>query len=59
MGVRDQIKLKYKLKNNKNPTSTKLEKKEFIFENNISKKVEDNDLELQKKFGEIIVKIIL
>ena len=60
MGVRDQIKLKYKLKNNKNPTSTKLEKKEFIFENNISKKVEDNDLELQKKFDEnIIVKIIL
>ena len=58
--MRDQIKLKYKLKNNKNPTSTKLEKKEFIFENNISKKVEDNDLELQKKFDEnIIVKIIL
>ena len=57
--MRDQIKLKYKLKNNKNPTSTKLEKKEFFFENNISKKVEDNDLELQKKFDEIIVKNIL
>ena len=59
MGVRDQIKLKYKLKNNKNPTSIKLEKQEFIFENNISKKVEETDLELQKKFDEIIVKIIL
>ena len=59
MGVRDQIKLKYKLKNNKNPTSIKLEKQEFIFENNISKKVEENNLELQKKFDEIIVKIIL
>ena len=57
--MRDQIKLKYKLKNNKNPTSTKLEKKEFFFENNISKKVEDNGLELQKKFDEIIVKNIL
>ena len=57
--MRDQIKLKYKLKNNKNPTSIKLEKQEFIFENNISKKVEENNLELQKKFDEIIVKIIL
>ena len=57
--MRDQIKLKYKLKNNKNPTSIKLGKQEFIFENNISKKVEENNLELQKKFDEIIVKIIL
>jgi len=57
--VRDQIKLKYRLKNNKNPTSPKLDKKEFIYENNISKKVEETDLELQKKFDDIIVKIIL
>ncbi len=57
--MRDQIKLKYRLKNNKNPTSPKLDKKEFIHENNISKKVEETDLELQKKFDDIIVKIIL
>ena len=58
MAVRDQIKLKYRPKI-KNLPSLKLEKKEFFYENNISKKVEDNGLELQKKFDEIIVKIIL
>ena len=57
--MRDQLKLKYRLKNNKNPTSPKFDKKEFIYENNISKKVEEHDLELKKKFDDIIVKIIL
>ena len=58
MEVRDQIKLKNRLKN-KNVPSLKLEKQEFFYENNISKKVEETDLELQKKFDELIVKIIL
>ena len=58
MEVRDQIKLKNRIKN-KNLPSLKLEKKEFFYENNISKKVEENNLELQTKFDEIIVKIIL
>ena len=58
MGVRDQIKLKYWPKI-KNLQSLKLEKKEFLYENNISKKVEETDFELQKKFDDLIVKIIL
>jgi len=59
MGVRDQIKLKYKPKNDKKKASIDLNKQEFIYENNISKKVEEKDIELQKKFDEIIVKNIL
>ena len=59
MGVRDQIKLKYKLKTIKKLSFAKLEKQEFIYENNISKIVEETDLELKKKFDYIIVKIIL
>ena len=57
--MRDQIKLKYRPKNNKDLTSIKLEKQEFIYENNISKKVDETNIELQKKFDEIIVKNIL
>ena len=57
--MRDQIKLKYRPKNYKNKTSAKLKKQEFIYENTISKRVEETDVEFQKKFDEIIVKNIL
>jgi len=57
--MRDQIKLKYRPKNSKNRTSSNLKKPEFLYENTITKKVEETDIELQKKFDEIIVKNIL
>jgi hypothetical protein len=59
MGVRDQIKLKYRPNNSKNRTSANLKKPEFLYENTITKKVEETDIELQKRFDEIIVKNIL
>ncbi len=57
--MRDQIKLKYRPKVSNNRTSSNLKKTEFIYENTITKKVEETDIELQKKFDEIIVKNIL
>ena len=57
--MRDQIKLKYRPNNSKNRTSANLKKPEFLYENTITKKVEETDIELQKRFDEIIVKIIL
>jgi hypothetical protein len=59
MKMRDQIKLKYRPKNSKNKACVNLKKPEFIYENTITKKVEETDIELQKKFDEIIVKNIL
>jgi len=59
MKMRDQIKLKYRPKVSNNITSLNLKKTEFIYENTITKKVEETDIELQKKFDEIIVKNIL
>ena len=57
--MRDQIKLKYRPKNSKNKVCSNLKKPEFIYENTITKKVQETDIELQKKFDEIIVKNIL
>ena len=57
--MREQIKLKYRPKNSKNRTFSNLNKPEFLYENTITKKVEETDIELQKKFDEIIVKNIL
>jgi hypothetical protein len=59
MKMRDQIKLKYRPNNSKNRTSANLKKPEFLYENTITKKVEETDIELQKRFDEIIVKNIL
>ena len=59
MKMRDQIKLKYRPKNSKNRASSNLKKPEFLYENTITKKVEETDIELQKKFDEIILKNIL
>ena len=57
--MRDQIKLKYRPNYSKNRTSANLKKPEFLYENTITKKVEETDIELQKRFDEIIVKNIL
>ncbi len=56
MEIRDKIKLRAKPK----PKIAKKQKiNEFSFDNNITKKVENCDIELQKKYNEIIVKYII
>lgn len=54
--MRDKIKLRIKPKNLKNKTSKKTQ---FIYENIITQKAENQDVEIQKKYNEIIVKYII
>lgn len=56
MEMRDKIKLRIKPKNFKNKTPKKTQ---FIYENTISQKAENEDVEIQKKYNEIIVKYII
>ena len=51
MEIRDKIKLREKPK-----TSKKQKMNEFNYDDKIIKKVENKDIELQKKYNEIIVK---
>ena len=51
MEMRDKIKLREKPK-----TSKKQKVNEFNYDDKIIKKVENGDIELQKKYNEIIVK---
>ena len=51
MEMRDKIKLREKPK-----TSKKQKMNEFNYDDKIIKKVENKDIELQKKYNEIIVK---
>ena len=57
MGMRDKIKLRIKQKNNKK-SDNNLKKTEFIYESQISQKIEEYDTEMQKKYNEIIVNYI-
>ena len=51
MEIRDKIKIRAKPK-----TSKKQKKNEFTFDGKVIKKVENENIELQKKYNEIIVK---
>ena len=57
--MRDQIKLKSKQKKLKSKELLNNKKPEFNFENTISRKIEETDVELQKKYNNIIVKNII
>jgi hypothetical protein len=51
MEIRDKIKIRAKPK-----TSNKQKKNEFTYDGKVTKKVENEDIKLQKKYNEIIVK---
>ena len=57
--MRDQIKLKSKQKKLKSKELLNNKKPEFNFENTISRKIEETDVELQKKYNKIIIKNII
>lgn len=59
MEMRDQIKLKNKPKRLKSKDLLNSKKIEVNYENTFSRKIEETDVELQKKYDNIIVKNII